>query len=96
MIYILEFSRPLGNARHSARYYLGYCEDDRLSDRLAEHQAGRGAAMTRFAVQNGISFNAVATFPGDRKTERMLKRRKNTPRIVERFNRGTLTLPPFF
>lgn len=95
MIYILEFDQPLGTARHCARFYLGYCDDDRLPDRLAEHHAGRGAAMTRFAVLNGIGFKVVATLPGDRRVERLLKRRKNTPRIVDRLKRGTLTLPDY-
>lgn len=92
MIYILEFSRPVGTAKHSALYYMGYCDDDRLDLRLAEHRKGTGAALTRFAVANGIDFKVVATLPGNRKTERKLKGRKNTRLILERFWRGTLRL----
>lgn len=92
MIYILEFSEPLGNMRHQARYYLGYCEPGRLSDRLAEHRAGAGAAITRAAVKRGIAFDVVATLPGNRTTERQLKRRKNHRVIVDRIRRGTLRI----
>lgn len=86
MIYILEFNEPLGdrsNPRGQARYYIGFCHDDRdLADRLAEHRAGRGAAMCRAANQRGIAYALVATLPGGRDAERRLKRQKNTPRIV--------------
>lgn len=88
MIYILEFSAPLGNARHMANYYIGYCEDDRLQDRLKEHRDGRAAAITRACVERGIELVVVATLPGDRSDERRLKRRKNTPRIVRQIKRG--------
>lgn len=92
MIYILEFSAPLGNERHRARFYLGYCEADRLAERLAEHRAGVGAAITRAAVARGFSLDLVATLPGDRAVERRLKRRKSHRRIVERYRRGTLNI----
>ncbi len=88
MIYILEFSQPLGNDRHSAQYYLGYCEDDRFQMRLKEHHMGAGAAITRAAVQRGLGLRVVATFPGDRELERKLKRQKNTPRLVKRLKKA--------
>lgn len=87
-IYILEFSEPLGSNRHSARFYLGYCEDDRLQMRLKEHYMGAGAKITRAAVQRGFGLRLVATFPGDRELERKLKRQKNTPRIVQRLKKA--------
>jgi predicted GIY-YIG superfamily endonuclease len=92
VIYILQFDRPLGNTQHRARYYLGYCEPGRLDQRLAEHRAGIGAAITRAAVERGYSLEVVASFPGDRTLERRLKRRKSHRRIVERWQRGTLVL----
>lgn len=92
MVYILQFDAPLGTARHYANYYIGYCEDDRLLDRLAEHRAGRAAAITRAAIQRGIDFQVVATLPGDRSVERALKRRKNARLVVDRLQRGTLRL----
>jgi predicted GIY-YIG superfamily endonuclease len=92
VIYILKFSDTLGNVKHRARYYLGYCEPGRLNGRLAEHRAGIGAAITRAAVERGYSLEVVASFPGDRTLERQLKRRKSHRRIVERWQRGTLQL----
>lgn len=74
MIYILEFSRPM----HHARFYVGFCEDDRLTERLKDHNSGRGAAITRAARQQGIELILVATLEGDRRKERQ----KNTPRLV--------------
>lgn len=86
-IYILKFDRPIGNPDKkygTASYYIGYCADTRIAERFAEHKAGRGAALTRAAVQQGIGFQIVVTMPGDRAKERQLKRQKNTRRIVER------------
>ena len=90
MLYFIQFDQPLGNPskRHgTAQYYLGYCEDGRLDDRLAEHRAGRGAAITAAAVRNGIKFRVVLTLPGDRNEERRLKNQKNHRRIIERERR---------
>lgn len=87
MIYVLQFSKPLGNPynpRGTARFYVGYCEDGRLQARLAEHHNGGGAAITRAALERGITFEVVLTLPGDRNEERRLKRQKNTPRLVAR------------
>lgn len=90
MIYILEFSMPLGNPdnpRGMARYYMGYCDDGRLEDRIQEHESGCGAAITKAAVDRGINLTLVATLPGDRNEERRLKNYKNTPRLVQRLRR---------
>ena len=92
MIYILKFSKPLGNAQHTAQYYLGYCDDGRLDSRLSEHRRGLGAAITREAVARGYTLDLVLTLPGDRNTEKRLKRRKNHRLIIERAQRGTLQL----
>lgn len=88
MIYILQFSEPLGSARHQASFYVGYCEDNRLEQRFREHLKGEGAAITRAALKRGISFRVLATLPGTREDERKLKRQKNTPRIVRRLQRN--------
>lgn len=84
MIYILEFSQPLGSARHQAKYYIGSCRDDLLEDRLNLHRTGQGACITRAAVERGFRLELVATLPGGRKEERKLKQQKNTPRIVRK------------
>ena len=89
MIYILEFDRPL----HHARYYLGWTKDEyTLPARLKHHANGTGAAICRAAVEQGISFKCIATFPGTRHDERRLKQYKNTPRLVRRLRAGTLRL----
>jgi predicted GIY-YIG superfamily endonuclease len=87
MLYILEFQQPLGNPNNSramARYYVGYCKEGRLEERLAEHRAGRGANITRAAAQRGIPFEVVATAPGYREEEIRLKATKNIPSLIRR------------
>lgn len=70
MVYLLHFSEPL----HHARHYLGWCPDDGLDARLAEHRAGAGARITQVVVALGIGLELVRTWPGgSRKFERKLK-----------------------
>lgn len=87
MIYILKFSHPIGNPakpKGQAGYYIGWCPDDGLEDRLSEHSRGQGAAITRAVVERGFRLELVSTLPGTRDDERKLKRQKNTPRIVRK------------
>lgn len=94
MIYILMLDKPLGSHKHSARFYIGFCESDAcFNRRMKEHKRGAGAAMTRAAVARGIGFKCVATMEGDRNLERRLKRMKNTPRIVRNLERDWLWQP---
>lgn len=51
MLYLIRFSQALGNEKHSVWYYLGYCEDGRLDERLAEHRAGKAAKITAAVVR---------------------------------------------
>lgn len=46
--YLIELSRPLGNEKHQARYYLGSCAN--LKKRFQQHLQGSGAAFTRAAI----------------------------------------------
>lgn len=87
MIYILKFSEKLGSHKHSAQYYVGYCEDGRLMDRLEDHRNGRGACITRAAVAKGLKLSLVTAFPGNRHLERQIKRMKNTPRLVKQIEK---------
>lgn len=88
MIYVLGFTKKIGNtskAHGTAQTYCGYCEDGRLNERLAEHRAGRGAAITRAVIEQGGDFNVLLTLPGDRKTERAIKNRKNIKRLLREY-----------
>lgn len=77
-IYLLHFEQPLSTA-HTCQHYLGWCLD--LDVRLKAHRAGRGARLTQIAVERGIGFEVVRTWPGDRTLERRLKNRKESPRF---------------
>lgn len=79
VVYLLHFERPLCPGRHTAQHYLGWALD--LDVRLAAHRAGRGARLTQIAVERGIGFEVVRTWPGDRTLERKLKNRKESPRF---------------
>jgi len=82
MVYLIHFDAPLGNpaSPHGmAQHYIGYTDD--LTSRLADHRAGRGAAIMAAVTARGITWRVVRTWDGDRTTERALKRRKNAPRL---------------
>lgn len=87
-VYILELSEPLGNERHSARYYVGWTSN--VEGRLWYHEGGHGAAFTRAAVERGITLKIVVWIPGaGRDVERRIKRQKNTARFVAQYLRST-------
>lgn len=91
MIYLLKFQRPIGGHHPcgKAEFYLGYCDDGRLDDRIAEHRAGRGAAITRWLVRNGVGFDLVAVIPeGDRSLERRLKSYKKHRYVLALIEKG--------
>lgn len=97
-VYLLHFAQPLGNpqnTRAQASHYLGWALD--VSARLADHRAGRGAAITRAAVERGIAFDVVATWPGDWHLEKQLKALKASNRLCPicgcRHPRGRLHIP---
>lgn len=70
MVYLLHFDRPYKHARH----YMGYCRDDRLEERLAEHVAGRGARLMEVVTNAGISFTLARTWENAaRADERRMK-----------------------
>lgn len=84
-IYILKFSRPLGNPAHrngTAQFYVGWAK--RLETRIAHHRNGTGAAITAAAVQQGITFEVVFTMRGTKTDERRIKNYKNTRRWLLR------------
>lgn len=85
MIYILRLSEPLGDpngGKNSASYYLGYCKESRWRQRLKDHLTGRGACLTRAALERGINISVVMTFPGNRNDERRLKKWHNHRKVI--------------
>lgn len=72
-VYLLHFHPRYKHARH----YLGYAKN--LATRIQDHERGEGARLTQVAVANGTALELVRVWRGDRKLERMLKRRKNAP-----------------
>ena len=80
--YLLHFDAPLGNPdnpRAQARHYLGWAA--RLDRCALQHMQGKGAAITRAAVERGIGFVVARTWSGDRSLERKLKNRHEAPRL---------------
>lgn len=84
MLYILEFSEPLGQGRYGqAKTYLGYCADNRLKERIEEHLQGHGAAITRAVVERGIEIKLIATHKGTRKDEKRYKAFHNNQMVLK-------------
>lgn len=77
-VYLLHFTQPI-SPDHTAQHYMGYTDD--LLRRIQEHRAGRGSRLCEVAQERGIGFVLVRTWPGDRRRERQLKRRKEGPRL---------------
>lgn len=85
-VYILRLSRPLGNGRHSASFYVGWTRN--IEGRLFYHKRGQGSNFTRAAIKRGIDFELVLFIPGaGRDVERQIKARKNTRRFLEQYAR---------
>lgn len=78
IVYLLHFERPISPA-HTCQHYIGWALD--LNARLTMHRGGQGARLTQIAVERGIGFEVVRTWPGSREFERYLKNRKEAPRL---------------
>lgn len=75
-LYLLHFTRPVGNInrpRMHASHYLGWTGQVDVEQRVAQHRAGKGAAITKAAVAKGADLILVKTWPGTRNDERQLK-----------------------
>ena len=81
-VYVIEFVTPLGNDKQAAKYYVGWALQGEAERRLNEHKAGLGARITRAAAAQGIEMRLVAVMPGTPVTEREIKNRANTPKLV--------------
>lgn len=79
-VYLLHFETPIAPGRHTCQHYIGSTK--RLRVRIAEHRTGHGARLTQVAIERGIAFRVVRTWPnGGRRLERQLKNRKNGVRL---------------
>jgi predicted GIY-YIG superfamily endonuclease len=74
-IYLIHFDQSFKHARH----YIGFTTD--LDARLQAHASGHGARLMEVITNAGINWQCVRTWPGERKFERQLKRRKETPAL---------------
>lgn len=72
-LYLLHFERPY----HHARHYLGFTKYRSVKQRIADHQAGLGANLTRHVVGAGIKLYLAWQASGERTDERRLKRRSH-------------------
>ena len=76
MVYLVHFGRKLKHAQH----YIGYTNN--LLSRIRRHVRGDGSKLFKAFIDNKISFIVVRVWLGvDRKFERKLKNRKNTPKF---------------
>ena len=82
MVYLIHFEQPIGdlsNPHGQAQHYLGYT--DNLEQRIQRHRSGNGSALMAAVADAGIGWSVVRTWPGDRSTERKLKRQHNNARF---------------
>jgi predicted GIY-YIG superfamily endonuclease len=77
-VYLLHFS---GRTAAGRQHYLGWTTD--LAKRLARHQAGRGAAQTRKAVEEGLKLKLAQAWRGTPGDERRIKEERR--RVEESF-----------
>ena len=89
-VYLLHFSKPYKHAKH----YLGYVDGEDyqdILDRLEKHRNGTGAKLTKVVSEAGIQLELVRFWVNvDRNFERMLKNRKNGPKLCPFCNKEHL------
>jgi len=80
-VYLVHLDQRLGSdhPQGGAQHYLGMTQN--LDQRLETHRAGLGARILAAAVERGIGFEVVRTWPGGRERERQLKRQHNAPKF---------------
>lgn len=71
MVYIIHFEKPFKHAKH----YVGYCDDQRFEERIAEHRQARYQDSFMGKVNAaGIGWHVARTIPGaDENLERRIK-----------------------
>lgn len=75
-VYLLHIEPAFGHARH----YTGYTTRDDVTERVAEHVAGKGAVMLRHATAAGCAVTLVRVWRDvPRKFENSIKGRSVRP-----------------
>ena len=73
-VYLLHFDRPYRHASHYTDW------TTHLTERLTEHENGRGARLLAVAHAAGIGWTLARTWTGNRTIERALKRQGGASR----------------
>jgi hypothetical protein len=78
VVYTLHFDPPYKPGPDAPRYkqaahYTGTALEARLAERLAEHEAGRGARLTQVQREAGGTWRVASVEPGGHLLERRLK-----------------------
>jgi hypothetical protein len=98
-VYLLHFSAPIGNEHNPhglAQHYLGLAPDGTIN-RVLTHKQGRGAAITRAAVNAyHRTMRLARTWNGGADLERKLKAYKNSPLLCPICNEGALSCGNFY
>lgn len=85
-VYLLHFEppyrAPIGDTGRvkTAGHYIGSTGLP-VGERLATHIAGHGSPLVRAAKAAGCEVSVARTWPGDRTTERQLKRARHHARL---------------
>lgn len=85
-VYLLHFDSPISE-HHTAQHYIGWTEGP-IENRLEAHRSNGGARFTQVANERGIGYQVVRTWKGNRKLERKLKNRKNSPKLCPICKKG--------
>ncbi|MCI0389870.1 MAG: relaxase domain-containing protein [Acidobacteria bacterium] len=75
IIYLVHFDEPYRHAKH----YMGSTLD--LRSRLTDHAIGQGARLMEVIKEAGITWQLARVWQGDRRLERLLKNRKEAPKL---------------
>lgn len=74
-IYLVHFAQRYRHARH----YLGWAKS--LPKRIKHHRSGTGARLLQVVNDQGIPWDVVRTWEGDRHRERQLKNQGGASRL---------------
>lgn len=69
----------VGTGHVQSQHYLGYT--DNLEERLQHHREGNGSRFMAVAKEQGISWQVVRTWEGDRSRERRMKKHHHLKRF---------------